>query len=132
MVRGVFSAGLVMIMAVMLVGCGASRAVVTAPDGGSHQISGLASWYGEQFQGRPTASGEPFDAHGFTAAHRTLPFGTQVRVRCVETRRDVVVRINDRGPFVEDRVIDLSLAAARDLGMVEAGVIPVELEVLRW
>jgi rare lipoprotein A len=78
---------------------------------------GLASWYGHRFHGRPTASGEPFDADAFTAAHRTLPFGTRVRVRHVANGRAVVVRINDRGPARRDRLIDLSLAAARALGL---------------
>ena len=115
------------------VGCATtSGAVVTSPDGGSHDMHGIASWYGANFQGRPTASGEPFDVAKHTAAHRTLPFGTMVRVRCVETRKTVVVRINDRGPFTAGRVIDLSEAAARDLGMIQAGIIPVELEILRW
>lgn len=122
------------IMALSLTaGCATTgSAVVSSPDGRSHDMTGLASWYGANFQGRPTASGEPFDVAQLTAAHRTLPFGTVVRVRCVETRKTVVVRINDRGPFVQGRVIDLSEAAARDLGMIQAGVIPVEIDVVRW
>ena len=91
---------------------------------------GLASWYGERFQGRPTASGEPFDMRALTAAHRTLPFGTRVRVTHLENGRSVVVRVNDRGPFVEGRIIDLSRAAAEEIDMVEEGTARVRVEVL--
>lgn len=83
---------------------------------------GQASWYGERFQGRPTASGERFDMNRLTAAHKTLPFDTMVRVRNLQTGREVDVRINDRGPFTKGRVIDVSRAAAEALGMVAAGV----------
>ena len=91
---------------------------------------GLASWYGGKFQGRRTASGEIFDTHGLTAAHRSLPFGTRVLVTNLENGRSVEVRINDRGPFVAGRVIDLSLAAARAIGLAGRGVSAVRLEVL--
>lgn len=87
---------------------------------------GLASWYGPGFHGRPTASGERFDQTAMTAAHRSLPFGTIVRVQWNE--RSVVVRINDRGPFVAGRIIDLSRAAAERLGMIQRGVAQVCLE----
>jgi rare lipoprotein A len=83
---------------------------------------GIASWYGKPFHGRRTANGERYDMHAMTAAHRTLPFGTRVRVKCLATGRDVVVRINDRGPYKHARVIDLSLAAARALNMEHRGV----------
>ena len=119
------------VVAVMASGC-SSVPTASSPDGGDHEVAGLASWYGEQFHGNQTASGEIYDMHQHTAAHRTLPFGTVVRVRVVENRKSVVVRINDRGPFVSGRVIDLSYAAARDLGMVQAGVAEVELEVVNW
>lgn len=82
---------------------------------------GLASWYGPRFHGRRTASGERFDQHAFTAAHRTLPFGTVVRVRSLVNGRTVDVRINDRGPFLKRRVIDLSRAAADALGLLDSG-----------
>ena len=88
---------------------------------------GMASWYGEQFHGRKTASGERFDSMGFTAAHRNLPFGSRVCVRSKVTGKTVVVRINDRGPFAPGRVIDLSKAAAQELGMIGLGIKPVEL-----
>lgn len=89
--------------------------------------AGLASWYGEQFHGRKTASGERFDSMDMTAAHKTLPFGTRVCVRSSVTGKSVVVRINDRGPFAPGRVIDLSKAAAQELGMLGLGIKPVEL-----
>lgn len=102
------------------------------PDGTDHRLTGKASWYGEKFHGQQTASGEMYDMYGFTAAHKTLPFHTIVRVTDPLTRKSVVVRITDRGPYVDGRIIDLSWAAASDLGLTRHGVIPVELEVLRW
>jgi len=89
---------------------------------------GLASWYGHPYHGRHAASGEIYDMYAMTAAHRTLPFGTQVRVHDLENGRDVDVRINDRGPFVEGRIIDLSYAAAQSMGM--PGLARVRLEIL--
>ncbi len=83
---------------------------------------GEASWYGPKFQGRRTASGERYDMHALTAAHKTLPFGTLVRVRSLVTGHEVDVRINDRGPFSAGRVIDMSRAAAEALGMLDLGV----------
>ena len=88
---------------------------------------GLASWYGGKFHGRRTASGEIYDKTAFTAAHKTLPFGTLVRVKSLRTGKEVVVRINDRGPHVKNRVIDLSGAAASALGMKSRGVATVVL-----
>jgi hypothetical protein len=88
---------------------------------------GLASWYGDKFHGRLTASGERYDKHALTAAHRTLPFGTLVRVRSARTGREVVVRINDRGPYARHRVIDLSSAAAAALGIKGRGIASVTL-----
>ena len=92
---------------------------------------GIASWYGPGFHGRRSASGERFNQNAMTAAHRTLPFGTQVRVTNLRTGATVVVRINDRGPFTRGRVIDLSRAAAGAIGMIGSGVAPVEVEVLQ-
>ena len=89
---------------------------------------GTASWYGAEFAGRPTASGETFDPTQLTAAHRTLPFGTLLRVTHLGNGRSVVVRVNDRGPFTDRRIIDLSHAAASDLGMVAAGTARVRIE----
>jgi rare lipoprotein A len=99
----------------------------TQADAGSlvrHQ-AGMASWYGPGFHGRTTANGERFNTHALTAAHRTLPFGTHVRVTNKATGRSIVVRINDRGPFVGGRVIDLSNASARAIGV--SGIAKVEL-----
>lgn len=87
----------------------------------------MASYYGESFRGRKTANGERFDPDSFTAAHRTLPFGTCLRVEDVGSGRFVRVRVNDRGPFVSGRLIDLSLAAARSLDLLRQGVARVRL-----
>lgn len=91
---------------------------------------GLASWYGSQFHGKRTSSGSPFNMHAITAAHKTLPIPTFARVTHLATGRTIVVEINDRGPFVDDRVIDLSYAAAKQLGIVGTGTAPVEVEAL--
>ena len=91
---------------------------------------GEASYYADAFHGRKTASGERFDMNELTAAHRKLAFGTQVRVTNLDNGRAVVVRINDRGPYYGERVIDLSYGAARELHMVDAGVVPVDIEIL--
>jgi rare lipoprotein A len=90
-------------------------------------MTGTASWYGES---QMTASGERFDKHKMTAAHRTLPLGTMVRVTNQKNGKSVVVRINDRGPYGHGRIIDLSEAAARQLDMIDAGLAPVTLEVI--
>ena len=92
--------------------------------------SGIASWYGAPYHGQRSASGEIYDQEKLTAAHRTLPFGTRVRVHRIDRDESVVVRINDRGPFVKSRIIDLSHAAAERLGMAGGGVAPVILEVM--
>jgi rare lipoprotein A len=91
---------------------------------------GLASWYGGKFQGRRTASGEIFDTNEFTAAHKTLPFGTIVKVTNLENGESTVVRINDRGPFVPGRIIDLSRAAAAAIGLAGTGIAKVRIQVL--
>jgi rare lipoprotein A len=91
---------------------------------------GVASWYGEKFQGRPTSSGEPYDMYRMTAAHKTLRLPAYVRVTNLENGRSVVVRVNDRGPFVDNRVIDLSYAAAHKIGMTGRGTALVDIEVV--
>jgi rare lipoprotein A len=96
----------------------------------SHQLQGIASYYADEFNGRTTSNGEVFDMRKLTAAHRTLPFGTVVRVTNTQNGRSVVVRINDRGPFKDDRVIDLSLEGARQIGMIGSGTAPVSLEII--
>lgn len=92
---------------------------------------GLASYYAEKFHGRATSSGEVYDMNSFTAAHRSLPFGTTVQVRNLRNNRVVMVRINDRGPQKTERIIDLSKAAAESIDMTRAGVVEVEIKVLR-
>jgi rare lipoprotein A len=92
--------------------------------------TGLASWYGAKHHGKWTASGEIFDQNKFTAAHRTLPWGSMVKVTNLDNGKSVEVRINDRGPFKKGRIIDVSRAAARALGMVQSGVSPVQMELL--
>ncbi|MDJ0732041.1 MAG: septal ring lytic transglycosylase RlpA family protein [Crocosphaera sp.] len=91
---------------------------------------GMASWYGPGFHGRLTANGERYNQNGLTAAHKSLPFGTQVRVTNLNNGRSVIVRINDRGPYIHGRVIDLSKGAASVIGLVSSGVAPVQLEIL--
>ncbi len=101
----------------------------------SHQLIrstsfGQASWYGDEFEGKKTASGEIYDRHELTAAHRTLPFDTMVRVTDMVTNKSTVVRINDRGPLIKDRIIDLSYEAAKRLGLLHRGKTDVRLDVL--
>ena len=112
-----------------------SRKVVSAWAGistASHPYQvGTASWYGEYFEGKPTASGEPFNMYDLTAAHPTLPLGTLVRVTNLRNRRSVVVRVNDRGPIVPGRIIDLSYNAARVLRFDQRGLQRVRLDVVQ-
>lgn len=120
---------LLLLLLIVLAGC-AHRGVrpeVVAP--GAVE-KGYASWYGKPFHGRRTASGEIYNMYDLTAAHKTLPFGTRVRVTRRDTGSSVVVRINDRGPFVRRRIIDLSFAAAKKIGLDVDGVAPVRLRVL--
>lgn len=115
----------------LLAGC--SRAVMTTPPVPPFtgiEEAGFASWYGAPHHGRRTASGEIYDMNQLTAAHKTLPFGTRLLVTNRDTSQTVEVRVNDRGPFVEGRILDVSYAAARQLGAVGAGVIPVRLRVI--
>jgi rare lipoprotein A len=129
---------LVLCAAIGLAGCGVSVPRFTsepgtaAPvrDAATHQLSGIASYYADEFNGRPTANGEQFDMYALTAAHRTLPFNTIVRVTNTENGLSVEVRINDRGPFKDDRVIDLSLAAAQRIGLISKGTGPVILSII--
>ena len=95
-------------------------------------LEGVASYYADEFHGRLTSNGETYDMNGLTAAHRTFPFGTKVRVTNLENNLTVIVRVNDRGPFKEGRIIDLTLGAAKDLEMIRNGTARVKLEVLEW
>ena len=108
----------------------AAPAALPAPERSREIGGGEASFYGNEFAGRPTASGETFNPARFTAAHRTLPLGSKVRVTHARTGQSVVVRINDRGPFHGNRAIDLSEGAARRLGMLDAGTARVRMSLL--
>jgi len=100
------------------------------PDAQGFVQTGKASWYGKKFHGRNTSSGERYDMYASTAAHKTLPFGTQVHVTNLRNGRSTVVRINDRGPFVKGRIIDLSYSSAREIGLVGPGVTDVRIRAL--
>jgi rare lipoprotein A len=122
----------------MASGCAKKRVHATSPaDAAAHaslsgdEKIGYASWYGHPYHGRRTSNGETYDMNTFTAAHRTLPFDTMVKVNNLKNGKDVTVRINDRGPFVKDRIIDLSYVAAREIEMVGSGTAKVSLEVLK-
>lgn len=96
----------------------------------SGSITGTASYYADKFHGRKTANGETFNMHDLTAAHKTLPFGTIVRVTNLGNNKSVKLRINDRGPFVKDRIIDVSLAAAKELDMLGTGTAEVRIDIM--
>jgi rare lipoprotein A len=108
----------------------ASKPKKPIPTRGAYQV-GMASYYAHEFHGKPTANGEIFDMNGLTAAHRELPLGTYIRVIHLGNGRKVVVKVNDRGPFIEDRILDLSLGAARHLDMIEEGVAEVKIEIVK-
>jgi len=123
----------ILLVSIVLAGsCAQRKAPSTFPASIEHHRAeiGQASWYGKAHHGQRTASGERFDMHALTAAHRTLPFGTIVRVTVLTSRRSVNVRINDRGPYRRDRIIDLSYEAARELGTVAGGTVRVEITVI--
>jgi len=113
---------------VLAYGCASTA---TAPAKPAEMLQGVASWYGEEFAGRTTANGEIFDPTLLTAAHRTLPFGTVLDITNPKTSQTVRVRINDRGPYIGGRIIDLSYAAAQRIGLIEPGVGPVAIQVVR-
>ncbi|MBA2777703.1 septal ring lytic transglycosylase RlpA family protein [Billgrantia kenyensis] len=121
---------LVLFLSVLIAGCagrgGGQGERVPAPSGWNGE-QGLASFYADRYHGRQTASGERHDRNALTAAHRSLPFGTTVRVTRLDNGSETVVRINDRGPFVRGRVIDLSRRAAEELDMIGPGVVEVRL-----
>ncbi|MEN1727109.1 MAG: septal ring lytic transglycosylase RlpA family protein, partial [Pseudomonadota bacterium] len=108
------------------------RTYTVLPTAEGYQERGTASWYGTKFQGRPTSSGEPYDLYQLTAAHRSLPLPTWAEVTHLETGESIVVRINDRGPFHPDRIIDLSWAAAVKLGIENSGTGPVEVRAITF
>lgn len=119
----------VLFYALLVSACSANRRPETRPGTGGLKAyeKGTASWYGVRFHGRKTANGERFDMNELTAAHPSLPFGTLLEVRNVRSGKSVVVRVNDRGPFSKSRIIDLSFAAAREIGLVLSGTAPVQL-----
>ncbi len=121
-----------LLLAVTIVSCAKApdRIRKTLAPEGFEQV-GVASWYGKDFHGRPTANGETYDMDGISAAHLTLPLGVWAEVTHLDTGKHVRVWVNDRGPFVKGRVIDLSRGAARKIGMIEAGVAPVRVVVSR-
>lgn len=116
---------LALTLTLTLAGCAGTR-----PGSPGHKETGIASYYAHKFHGRATASGEIYDETLLTAAHRKFPFGTVVRVTRLDSETSVVVRINDRGPWVKGRIIDLSYAAAQRLDMIREGLVKVEVEVL--
>jgi peptidoglycan lytic transglycosylase len=120
---------LIVLGAVLMAGCaGLTKGQADADVGMKER--GIASWYGDDFDGWVTASGDIYDIYGLTAAHRTLPLGTMLRVTNVVNGRHVTIRVNDRGPYVNGRILDLSYAAARELDMVRDGISAVYLEVV--
>jgi rare lipoprotein A len=123
-----FKRVLLLFLCLIVSSCASIHAVYTPYKGYTEE--GIASWYGDKFHGRKTSSGEIYNMYAHTAAHKTLPLGTTVKVKNLNNHKETVARINDRGPFVEGRIIDLSYAAARDIDMVSAGTAPVRITVL--
>ena len=126
---------LLLLAVVALLGSGCASAPRSQPSAGASATQsgptvGVASYYGKQYHGRKTASGERFNMYELTAAHRTLPFGTNLKVTNLANDRSVVVRVNDRGPFKRDRILDVSLEAARRLQMIAPGTARVRIEPL--
>jgi rare lipoprotein A len=127
------------VLGMLLLALSAAAGDSVRPEGVSHEKdseqkskseTGVASYYADKYHGKQTASGEIFDMHALTAAHPTYKFGTRVKVTHLANNRSVTVRINDRGPFMKGRVIDLSLAAAKELQMVKSGIAQVKLEIV--
>ena len=106
------------------------RTYYPVPNAEGYRESGIASWYGKPFHGRKTSNGETYNMYGKTAAHKTLPMGTMLLVKNLDNGKTTVVRINDRGPFVKNRIIDLSYAAAKDIGMVNKGTARIRITAL--
>ncbi len=119
--------------AMLLAGCASSTSIdsgKTRTYATSHELVGQASWYGSKYHGRLTASGERYNMRAYTAAHKTLPFGTIVRVTNTQNNKSVDVKINDRGPFVKGRVIDLSRKSFDKIGDIKGGLVPVRIEIV--
>ena len=119
---------------ILVTGCSTTSAKVEQPKYdyvSEHALFGIASYYGKRWHGRTTANGEKLNIYAMTAAHKTLPFNTIVKVTLVSTGKSIKVRINDRGPYVDDRIIDLTDEAAKRLGMYNQGIGEVQLEILK-
>ncbi|MDX9758962.1 MAG: septal ring lytic transglycosylase RlpA family protein [Bacteroidota bacterium] len=134
-----FRTGVLLLLVLLLSACSSTREVSDWHDIRNYPLldvleedEGVASYYHNKFHGRRTANGERYDRTQFTAAHRDYPFGSWLRVVSLENGNDVIVRVNDRGPFVRSRVIDLSRAAAEQLDMLHDGLMRVRVEVLAW
>ena len=123
-------AAAVIAAALVVGGCSVATAPLSPAQAADYDRAGKASWYGKRYHGRTTASGERFDMNAMTAAHRSLPFGTRVRVTNLANRRSVVLTINDRGPYAGGRIIDVSRRAAEILGMVRKGVVRVRVHTV--
>ncbi len=129
---------------IVLIGCTSSPRFISSKDQGHRTVSldkalnspaveeGIASYYSDQFNGHQTSNGEMYDMYALTAAHPTHPFNTKVKVTNLDNGRTVILRINDRGPFVKDRIIDVSYLAAKQLQMIGSGTAQVRVEVLEW
>lgn len=126
---------LLLLVFALALSCSCSRRAAKAPTAipvkKGYTETGIASWYGHPYHGRKTASGEIYDMNKLTAAHRTLPFGVWVEVENRQNKRRVDLRITDRGPFVDGRIIDVSKAAAERLDMIGPGIVPVKIKVIR-
>ncbi|MCF7354752.1 septal ring lytic transglycosylase RlpA family protein [Vibrio sp. CK2-1] len=121
------------LLLMLLTGCSSTSAIggsKTKNSANSHALIGQASWYGDRFHGKLTASGETYNMNAYTSAHKTLPFGTIVRVTNTANNKSVDVKINDRGPYVKGRVIDLSYQAFTQIGNIKKGTIPVKIEII--
>ncbi|MBK7103768.1 MAG: septal ring lytic transglycosylase RlpA family protein [Ignavibacteriae bacterium] len=130
-INSIFHKFLIIIISLYIISCSSSKEFSEFRDVEGILIEdGIASWYGKEFHGKSTANGETYDKNDFTAAHRTLPFGSIVRVTNSENNKSVIVRINDRGPFAKNRIIDLSQKAAQKIEMISSGSAKVELRLL--
>jgi rare lipoprotein A len=123
-----------LVVLLIIGGCSGSYPRFTAQNlaspSGEPELEGIASYYGDEFVGRQTSSGEVYSQAGLTAAHRSLPFNTKIKVTNIENGLSVVVRVNDRGPWKSDRILDLSLSAAKQLNMIPAGTARVRIEIV--
>lgn len=125
---------IIIIIIIIFTGCHKSEKHLIYSINGTKYITdnkGTASWYGKKFHGRKTANGEIYNMHNLTAAHKELPFGTFVKVTNIKNNKNVIIRINDRGPYKKNRILDLSYAAAKKLDMINDGIADVKLEIVK-